>query len=103
MIEIELNKEAQLLEKSFGGMQHSWNGKDIEVWSQNHHVLLLIVNMVQKKHIESKKTQINCQRLEKLADGSLAGSVTGTELHFDSDASEVEVGHSHGRVLLKIS
>jgi len=31
------------------------------------------------------------------------GSVTGTELHFDSDASKVEVGYWYGLVLLKMS
>ena len=36
-------------------------------------------------------------------DGHVAGSVTGTELHLESDASKVEVGYWYGLVLLKIS
>ena len=36
-------------------------------------------------------------------DGPVAGSVMGTELHFDSDASKVEVGYWYGLVFLKMS
>lgn len=36
-------------------------------------------------------------------DGPVVGSVTDTELHFDSDASKVEVGYWYGQVLLKMS
>ena len=36
-------------------------------------------------------------------DGPVAGSVTGTELHFDSEASKVEVGYWYRLVLLKMS
>lgn len=36
-------------------------------------------------------------------DGTVAGSVTDTELHFDSDASMVEVEYWYGLVLLKMS
>lgn len=36
-------------------------------------------------------------------DGPVAASVTGTELHFDSDASKVEVGFFYRLVLLKMS
>ena len=35
--------------------------------------------------------------------GPLSGSVTGTELHFESDTSKVEVGYWCGLVLLKMS
>ena len=36
-------------------------------------------------------------------DGPVAGSVTGTELYFNSDASKLEMGYWYGQVLLKMS
>ena len=36
-------------------------------------------------------------------EGPMAESVTGTQLHFESDASKVEVGYWYGLVLLKMS